>query len=70
MGDDAAAGDPRRDVERERGARPGRMSAAIAAGRYGDMIAVAGDPLGDVTLLQNVAVVIKGGVVVKDSRSR
>ncbi|QXQ05452.1 amidohydrolase family protein [Sphingosinicellaceae bacterium] len=41
---------------------------AIAAGRYGDMIAVAGDPLGDVTRLQHVAVVIKGGVVVKDAR--
>ena len=41
---------------------------AIAVGRYGDMIAVAGDPLGDVTRLQHVAVVIKGGVVVKDAR--
>lgn len=41
---------------------------AIAVGRYGDMIAVAGDPLQDVKLLQNVAVVIKGGVVAKDAR--
>ncbi|WP_419814834.1 amidohydrolase family protein [Glacieibacterium sp.] len=41
---------------------------AIAAGRYGDMIAVAGDPLTDVKLLQHVAVVIKGGVVEKDAR--
>ena len=41
---------------------------AIAVGRYGDMIAVTGDPLGDVTRLQHVAVVIKGGVVVKDGR--
>ncbi len=40
----------------------------LAAGQWGDMIAVAGDPLGDVTLLQNVPVVIKGGVVVKDAR--
>ena len=33
------------------------------------MIAVTGDPLNDVTLLQNVPVVIKGGVVVKDGRT-
>ncbi len=41
---------------------------AIAVGRYGDMIAVAGDPLQDVTRLQKVAVVIKGGVVAMDAR--
>ena len=40
----------------------------LAAGQWGDMIAVNGDPLGDVTLLQDVPVVIKGGVVVKDAR--
>jgi imidazolonepropionase-like amidohydrolase len=37
----------------------------IAVGRYGDLIGVAGDPLQDVSLLQSVAVVIKGGEVVK-----
>ena len=42
----------------------------LAVGQWGDMIAVAGDPLGDVTLLQQVPVVIKGGVVVKDARPR
>lgn len=40
----------------------------IAAGRWGDMIAVAGDPLSDVATLTRVAVVIKGGIVVKDKR--
>ena len=40
----------------------------LAAGQWGDMIAVGGDPLADVTLLQSVSVVIKGGVVVKDAR--
>ncbi|MBV8972466.1 MAG: amidohydrolase family protein [Sphingomonadaceae bacterium] len=40
----------------------------LAPGQWGDMIAVAGDPLADVTLLQSVPVVIKGGVVVKDGR--
>ena len=41
---------------------------AIAPGRYGDMIAVKGDPTTDVHLLEAVPVVIKGGVVVKDAR--
>lgn len=41
---------------------------AIAVGRYGDVIAVAGDPLADVRALGTVAVVIKGGEVVKDGR--
>jgi imidazolonepropionase-like amidohydrolase len=38
---------------------------AIAVGRYGDIVAVDGDPLTDVTQLEDVDVVIKGGVVVK-----
>jgi len=37
----------------------------IAAGRYGDIVAVAGDPLADVTLLEHPTAVIKGGVRVK-----
>jgi imidazolonepropionase-like amidohydrolase len=40
---------------------------AIAVGRYGDLIAVAGDPLANVGLLQSVSFVMKGGVVVKQS---
>jgi imidazolonepropionase-like amidohydrolase len=39
---------------------------AIEPGKYADMIAVDGDPLADVTILQNVKVVIKGGETVKD----
>jgi imidazolonepropionase-like amidohydrolase len=38
---------------------------AVAVGRYGDVIGVSGDPLADVTLLQSVAFVMKGGDVVK-----
>jgi imidazolonepropionase-like amidohydrolase len=38
---------------------------AIAAGRYGDLIAVAGNPLADVGILQSVTFVMKGGTVVK-----
>ena len=42
----------------------------LAPGQWGDMIAVTGDPLSDVTLLQSIPVVIKGGAVVKDGRGR
>jgi imidazolonepropionase-like amidohydrolase len=40
----------------------------LEAGRFADMVAVVGDPSKDVRLLENVAVVIKGGVVVKHSK--
>jgi imidazolonepropionase-like amidohydrolase len=39
---------------------------AIAVGRYGDIIAVDGDPLADIKVLEKVGVVIKGGEVVRD----
>jgi imidazolonepropionase-like amidohydrolase len=44
----------------------GRRAAggALAVGRFGDLIAVAGDPLSDVTVLQSVGFVMKGGDVV------
>jgi imidazolonepropionase-like amidohydrolase len=38
---------------------------AVVAGRYGDVIAVKSDPLEDITRLQNVAVVVKDGLVFK-----
>ncbi|HEX7199051.1 MAG TPA: amidohydrolase family protein, partial [Dongiaceae bacterium] len=38
---------------------------AIAPGRYADLIAVDGDPLSDISTLENVAVVMKGGQLVK-----
>jgi imidazolonepropionase-like amidohydrolase len=41
---------------------------AIAVGRYGDIIAVDGDPLANIRELENVDVVIKGGIVVSDRR--
>jgi imidazolonepropionase-like amidohydrolase len=37
----------------------------IAVGRWGDLIAVKGDPLADVTVLQRVTFVMKGGEVVR-----
>ncbi|WP_324749007.1 amidohydrolase family protein [Sphingomonas sp. LY54] len=39
---------------------------AIAVGRYGDIVAVDGDPLADIRQLETVDVVIKGGTVLKD----
>jgi len=39
---------------------------ALEAGKFADVIAVEGDPLKDVTLLQHVPFVMKGGVVYKD----
>ena len=41
---------------------------AIAVGRYGDIVAVAGDPLANVRELEDVDVVIKGGELVADRR--
>lgn len=37
----------------------------ITPGRFGDVIAVKGDPLKDITRLQDVAVVVKGGLAFK-----
>ena len=41
---------------------------AIAVGRYGDLIAVAADPLADIRALEQVEIVIKGGELVSDRR--
>ena len=41
---------------------------AIAVGRFGDLIAVDGDPTQDVRQLEDVDLVIKGGEVVVDRR--
>ena len=37
----------------------------LEAGKFADLVAVDGDPLADVSLLENVKVVIKGGEIVK-----
>jgi len=42
---------------------------AIAVGRYGDLVAVRGDPLADPRVLENVAMVIKGGAIAADRRA-
>jgi imidazolonepropionase-like amidohydrolase len=44
----------------------GRIDVGLAEpGRYGDLIAVKGDPLRDVTVLEHVDAVVKGGKLVK-----
>jgi imidazolonepropionase-like amidohydrolase len=39
---------------------------AIEAGKLADLIAVSGDPLADIRVLENVGFVMKGGAVVKN----
>ncbi len=40
----------------------------VEKGRYADFVAVPGDPLADITLLERPSVVVKGGRVVRDTR--
>jgi imidazolonepropionase-like amidohydrolase len=42
---------------------------SLDAGKYADLIAVTGNPLDDVTILEHVPFVMKGGYVVKDEIS-
>ena len=39
---------------------------AIEPGKFADLIAVDGNPLVDISVLQNVKFVMKGGAVIKD----
>ena len=48
--------------------RQGRDVGELVAGKHADLIAVAGDPLADVRVLERVPVVVKAGVVTKDAR--
>ena len=43
---------------------------SVQVGRFADLVAVAGDPLADITVLEAVPFVMKGGVVVKDEQGR
>ena len=42
----------------------------LERGKFADMIAVAGDPLRDITELQRVKFVMKGGVVYRDELAK
>ena len=39
---------------------------SVEAGKFADLVAVKGNPLDDIGLLQNISFVMKGGVVVKN----
>ncbi|MFC4528664.1 amidohydrolase family protein [Dyella halodurans] len=43
---------------------------AVATGHYADLVAVGGDPIKDITQLQHVAFVMKGGTVEKNELNR
>jgi imidazolonepropionase-like amidohydrolase len=49
--------------------KPGDVG-AIAVGRFGDLVAVSGDPLRDPAVLAAPDAVVKGGVLVKASPAR
>lgn len=40
---------------------------ALLPGRYGDLVAVRADPLRDVSVLERIDVVVKGGRVIKSA---
>lgn len=42
---------------------------AVEAGKFADLIAVQGDPLEDIALLQHIKFVMKGGTVIKNDLS-
>lgn len=39
---------------------------SIETGKFADLIAVSGDPLGDITEVERVKFVMKGGKIVRD----
>ena len=43
---------------------------SLAAGQYADLVAVDGDPLADVSILERPVAVVKGGRLVRDDPDR
>ncbi len=62
---DSGAGHPVRDDGQRRSAGMAGPIGSIEKGKYADLIAVSGDPLADITELQRVKFVMKGGKVIK-----
>lgn len=69
MGHDADAGDPGRHGQFRALLGWSKDVGALSPGHYADMVAVEGDALKDITVLEHVSGVIKGGEVVKSSLS-
>jgi imidazolonepropionase-like amidohydrolase len=44
----------------------GKQVGSVEPGKYADLVAVAGDPLADITEMQRVKFVMKGGVVFRN----
>jgi imidazolonepropionase-like amidohydrolase len=44
----------------------GKQVGSVEAGKYADLVAVSGDPLADITEMQRVKFVMKGGVVFRN----
>ena len=44
----------------------GKEVGSVEAGKYADLVAVSGDPLADITEMQRVKFVMKGGVVFRN----
>ena len=48
----------------------GAKVGTVEKGKFADLVAVAGDPLADITEMQRVAFVMKGGTVFRDQLSK
>ena len=46
------------------------MLGAIEAGKYADLVAVKADPMKDISVLEKVQFVMKGGIVYKDETKK
>ena len=60
----------RHDRQRAKSWAGTTASGSIEKGKFADLIAVSGDPLADITELQRVKFVMKGGRIVRDDLSR
>ena len=65
-GDDAGPRHPGRNHRQRRGMGWQDEIGSIAKGKFADLVAVSGDPLADITELQRVKFVMKGGKVIRN----